>query len=336
MGQNNNAQRRWTSLPAVLSATLVCCILWGSAFPCIKIGYALFSVPSSDTASQMLFAGFRFTLAGVLVIAAGSLMERKWLRPAEKSAGNVVILAFLQTAGQYFFFYTGLAHASGVNASIIEGAGTFITILVAAFVFRTEHMTVRKTVGSLIGFAGVLMVEMRGSGALQFHFALNGEGCILLSAVLAAFSSSWIKRAGQNEDPTTLSGYQFLLGGILLTLYGWVRDGRLHIPGATWKGALLIIYMAFISAAAYTIWSILLKYNPVSRIAIFGFMNPVIGVLLSAVLLGETAQAFRVPALAALMLVSAGIIIVNYGGRPGKSDAGFTACRRNEINKKKE
>lgn len=77
---------------------------------------------------------------------------------------------------------------------------------------------------------------------------------------------------------------------------------------------LLLLYMALISAAAYTIWSNLLKYNPVSRVAVFGLMNPVIGVLLSALVLGEARQAFRLASLGALALVSAGIVIVNYRG----------------------
>ena len=69
--------------------------------------------------------------------------------------------------------------------------------------------------------------------------------------------------------------------------------------------------MAMISAVAYSLWGILLKYNPVSRIAVFGFMNPVFGVILSALLLGENNQAFSLYGLAALVLVSLGIFLVN-------------------------
>ena len=62
---------------AVWFFAMVCCFLWGSAFPCIKIGYALFGIDSADTASQILFAGLRFTLAGVLVVLFYSIMQRK-------------------------------------------------------------------------------------------------------------------------------------------------------------------------------------------------------------------------------------------------------------------
>ena len=64
---------------------------------------------------------------------------------------------------------------------------------------------------------------------------------------------------------------------------------------------------------AYSLWGILLKYNPVSRVTVFGFMNPVFGVLLSALLLGETDQASGILGLLSLLLVSVGIYVVNSG-----------------------
>ena len=73
----------------------------------------------------------------------------------------------------------------------------------------------------------------------------------------------------------------------------------------------LLIYMAMISAVAYTLWGILLKYNPVGKVAVFGFTNPIFGVILSAVFLGEKNQAFGVQGLVALVLVSVGIFMVN-------------------------
>ena len=84
-----------------------------------------------------------------------------------------------------------------------------------------------------------------------------------------------------------------------------------RVSGFTIPSSLLLLYMAMISAVAYSLWGILLKYNPVSRIAVFGFMNPVFGVILSALLLGENNHAFSLYGLAALVLVSLGIFLVN-------------------------
>ena len=77
------------------------------------------------------------------------------------------------------------------------------------------------------------------------------------------------------------------------------------------KGLLMLGYLAFISAMAYSLWAMLLKYNPVSKITVYGFMNPVFGVILSAFILGEAEQAFGIKSLGALILVCIGIYIVN-------------------------
>ncbi len=61
-----NKEKFMTNIWVVLVGALICCALWGSAFPCIKIGYSMMDIASSDTASQILYAGYRFTLAEFL------------------------------------------------------------------------------------------------------------------------------------------------------------------------------------------------------------------------------------------------------------------------------
>lgn len=112
-----------------------------------------------------------------------------------------------------------------------------------------------------------------------------------------------------------LAGWQFLVGGLVLTAIGFLMGGALS-PTAIIPAIALIIYMALISAIAYSLWSRLLAVNPVSRVSVFGFMNPVFGVLLSALLLGEGAGTSPVTVIVALLLVFGGIIIVN---RPKKA-----------------
>lgn len=70
-----------------------------------------------------------------------------------------------------------------------------------------------------------------------------------------------------------LSGWQFILGGAVMMIFGAAFGGK--ISGFTVKSTLLLIYLALISAVAYSLWSILLKYNPVSKVAVCGFMTPV-------------------------------------------------------------
>ncbi len=304
--------------PVVQTGALICCALWGSAFPCIKIGYELFHIEAADTPAQILFAGFRFTLAGILTILTGSLINRKLLIPkSAKTAGKIIRLSLLQTVIQYLFFYVGLAHTTGVKASVITGMNVFVAILVASLIFHQESLSSLKIAGCLTGFAGVILINLTGSG-LDSNMRFQGEGFIFLSAVAYALSSVFLKRYSETEHPVLLSGWQFFAGGIIMILCGLAMGGR---PGHfTPSGTGMLLYLALVSALAYSLWGILLKYNPVSRVTVFGFMNPVFGVLLSALLLGETGQASGVRSLLALVLVCTGICLVNTSSRQEPSD----------------
>ena len=291
----------------VVIVAVLCCLLWGSAFPCIKLGYQLFDIPSGDSSSQILFAGIRFTLAGILVILAGSMMQGKLLKPSKAAIPKVLKLCMFQTVLQYIFFYIGLAHITGVKGSIVNAVNVFFTILVSCLLFRLEKLDRQKLMGCIIGFAGVIIVNLGGEFDMSFTFL--GDGFLMISAFAYALSSVLIKIYGKDENPVMLSGYQFAAGGLIMILAGLAMGGRLNV--VTFQGILLLLYMAFISAGAYTLWSLLLKYNPVSKVAVFGFCTPIFGVILSAVILGESTS-FQLKTLIALMFVCVGIIIVNY------------------------
>lgn len=292
----------------VAIGAIISCALWGSAFPCIKIGYKLLNIAADDVSTQILFAGVRFTLAGVLSIVFESIIERRVLLPKKSSIGNILKLCMMQTVIQYLFFYVGLAHSSGVTGSIITGTNSLLTILIACFIFRQEKMTLPTMIGCVVGLAGVVAANL-GEGSIGTQMHLNGEGFVFIAALFYAISSIYLKKYSQQDDPVMLSGYQFLVGGLILSVLGFATGGRLS--GFTLQSSLLLLYLGFLSAMAYALWGILLKYNPVSRVAIYGFTNPVIGVLLSALLLGEGGQAFSAKNLLALLLVCTGIIVVN-------------------------
>lgn len=268
----------------------------------------MFEIEASDTASQILFAGVRFTLAGVLTVVIGSALGRHFLFPGQGSWHMVFKLCMFQTVIQYLLFYVGLAHTTGVKSSIIEAANVFVAILASSLVFHYEKLGSGKILGCIVGFAGVVLINLNGSG-LDTSMSFLGEGCILLSTVSYAFSSVLIKKYSRKENPVTLSGYQFMAGGIVMVIAGFLLGGHLH--GFRPASVSLLVYMAMISAVAYSLWGILLKYNPVGKVAVYGFMNPVCGVILSAVFLGEKNQAFTWKGLFSLILVCAGIFMVN-------------------------
>ena len=238
-------------------------------------------------------------------------MHKKPMIPKLREVPKVISLSLFQTILQYLFFYIGLANTSGVKSSVIEGMSVFVCILISSLIFRLEKLTWLKITGCVLGTAGIIVINLDSS--LLSGFNLTGDGFILISTVAYALSSVLIKRFSADTDTMMLSGWQFLFGGAVMTVIGLIAGGSLGIVGSPAPAMLMLLYLAFISACAYSIWSTLLKYNPVSKIAVFGFMNPVCGVLLSALLLGETQQAFRPEALIALVFISLGIFIVNKG-----------------------
>lgn len=292
----------------VCFSAMLCCALWGSAFPVIKSGYEILEIGSYDYASQILFAGIRFTFAGVFTVIFGSIISKKFLLPKKNSIVNIGVLSLFQTVLQYLFFYIGLAHTTGTKGSVINSTSVFFAVIISALVFKQEELNFKMALGCIIGFAGVVVINLNG-GEFGSGMTFLGEGFIILSSLSYAFSSTLIKKFSQRENPFVLSGYQFAFGGVLMIISGLLLGGRIN--GFTPKAVAVLLYLAFLSAVAYTLWGMLLKYNDVSKIAAYGFMTPVFGCLFSALILNESLSGSWIKTVISLIFVSTGIIIVN-------------------------
>ena len=303
-----NQRKTWiTDTRIVALLAFLSCVLWGSAFSAVKTGYALLGIRADAWADQLSFGGIRFAAAGIMAIGWGSIRQKKLLRPNRGSLKKICIISLFQTVLQYFCYYIGLAHTTGVKASVLVGMNVFTAILISSLLLRLEKLTARSIIGCTVGFLGIILINLDGlTGELRFHPL--GDGLILLCTVASGFSSAFMKKLCGGEDPVLLSGWQFLIGGLVLAGIGLAGGGT---PGHfTLPAFALLLYLAFVSAAAYSVWAMLLKYNPVSKVAVFGFMNPVCGVVISALVLHESGV-LRISFLTALLLVCAGIIIVN-------------------------
>lgn len=298
----------------VALCAIFCCVLWGSAFPCVKIGYELFHIDRGSVPSIMLFAGVRFALAGVLVIAFGSIQKRAFLLPKPRNIWRVLLVALFQTALQYTFFYIGLSRVSGVKSSVLNGLGVFFTILCACFVFRTEKFNLVKLAGCVLGFGGVILINLGGD--FTFTFSFTGEGFLILSGLSSAVAAGLVKIFSRHENTTALCGYQFLIGGVVLVIIGASFGGT--IPHISVGAAFMLLYLGFLSACAFTLQGFLLKYNPVSKVAVFKSTNPLFGAVFSAIILNESEQLLSVYTLIAIILVCLGIFIINKFGEPRK------------------
>lgn len=290
----------------ILLATL-CCLLWGSAYPAIKGGYALLGIERSDTAAQLVFAGWRFLLAGALLLVMAQLTGRRVWALAPVQWAQLGLLGLAQTALQYVFFYVGLANTTGVKGSILNATGTFFSVLLAHFLYANDRLSRRKALGCAVGFAGVMVVNLRGgTQGLDAGFTLLGEGFIVIAAFVLSAASIYGKRLSQRIDPMVMTGWQLGIGGLVLLLGGLAGGG--DIRGWSAGSLALLGYMAVLSAVAFTLWAALLKHNRVGQVTVFNFLIPVFGALLSALFLGEVVLEWR--NLAALVMVCGGIWLV--------------------------
>ena len=280
--------------------------MWGSAYPAIKIGYELFNIESSDIGGKLIFAGVRFFIAGIIVLLFEIINKKESLMLNKKSFKKVLTLGIIQTTLQYTFFYVGMAYVAGVRGSILNGTGTFFSIILAHFIYKNDSISFNKLLGCIIGFAGVVIINLNGSFFLGSDFTFKGEGCIILAALMFSVSSIYGKSITKEISPTITTGYQLALGGFILIIIGFVLGGRL--TGFTLKSTSLLIYMALISSVAFALWTELLKYNKVSTISIFNFLVPVFGSILSAIFLKE--NLFDIKVLISLILVCIGIFLV--------------------------
>ncbi len=236
-----------------------------------------------------------------------SIARRKLLLPKKENVGRIAFLSIFQTILQYTFFYIGLVNTSGVKGTVLSASNAFFCLLIASLIFRQEKLTFKEIFACILGFVGIILVNLNG---LDFTMNLLGDGFVIFSAISAATASVLVKRFGQHEDAVVLSGYQFLIGGVVLIAVGLVSGGVMTLASA--QGVLVLVYLAFLSALAFALWGVLLTYNPVSRVTIYHFMVPVFGVILSKLMLTEQSQVSTLNLLLTLLLVCAGIILLNF------------------------
>ncbi len=299
-----NRGNLFTWPPAVFFWALMCALLWGSAFPLVKTGFVMLDIQHS-TGGKLYFAAYRFLLAGIMIFT-GLIVSGKTIGLAHKrDYGAMVLTGLLQTTLQYTFFYIGLSNTTGVKASIIIGAGSFFLALFSHLWFKDDPITPRKSAGLVLGFVGILLVNLQGN-SLDFHMTLTGEGFILLTALSSTLALVVVKKTAVRVSPPLMSAYQLVTGAVALFLLALFFESP-AILVFTGPSLVLLLYLSFLSAAAFSLWYLLVQCNRLSSMAVYRFLIPVCAVLLSVALI--EAESLHWPALAALVLVCLGMLL---------------------------
>lgn len=292
---------------SVISIAIFCSLLWGSAFPVLKVSYQELQMVPEDTSAKIVFAGMRFLLAGLILLIGMLIVNRKALLVTKRQVLFLIIFGIIQTAIHYYFFYNGLANVSGMKGAILVSSGTFFTVILAHFFYRNDRLNLPKTIGLIAGFAGIIVANWGQS--FQLGFELKGEGFMILAALTGAVGTIMAKELAVGIHPFALTGWQLTFGSILMLAFGLpqMKSGAMEFTPLGWG---LLIYAALLSAIAFALWYSLLKYNKAGEISIYKFVTPVAGTILSAIFIPN--ENLNSLIMGALLLVAVGIVAINY------------------------
>ncbi|CAA6678044.1 MULTISPECIES: DMT family transporter [unclassified Lentimonas] len=261
---------------------ILCALLWGSAFPVIKNSYSQLHIESYG--EQLVFAGSRFALAGLLLLpfCRGSIIQK--IRKSPRLPLIAIILG--QTYFQYIFFYYGLSISSGTLAALLVGSGSFWWMVIAPLVLKTPAPTRLHWVlfaGCCIGIAFAAYTP--GSDFINVGLGATAFLCATLSGAIAA---TFMKRVAPISGARTTTAFSLAIGGILLLLTAapYWHSYFSHFNITT---LLVTAYLAFLSAAAFAIWNQLIEHYSVNVLSSFRFIIPLFGVIESVLFIpGET------------------------------------------------
>lgn len=292
-------------------AALIVCALWGSLFPCVKLGYSAFHIHGNDIPAIILFAGIRFSVSGIVLVLFSCIKDKRLNLPEKRSLASIFHVALASIILHYSFTYVALSIGEGSKSAIIKQVG-FLFLSCFAFLFdKEDKFSLTKLVSGVLGFAGIIVTNLDSTG---FTFGI-GDFLLILASLCSCLSMIISKKATKTINPVRLVAYSQLMGGIFLCVAGTVSGGRITY---TDRNAVLIFgYICFASITAYSMWNILIKYNKLSKLSIIKFTEPLFAVVFSGILLGESI--FKITYLAAFVIILAAILISNLKLRDGNT-----------------
>lgn len=295
---------------AVVFLAAIVSTLWGTLFPMIKIGYRVFEIDSANVASILLFAGLRFLICGIILVAAVSGKEKRVKLPDKNEFKAVFVVGMLTVVVHYAFTYTGLSLADSSKSSVLKQIG-FLVVPCIAFLFRKDDkFSIFKILAAVLGFMSVITINLDGMNLIF------GAGEILI--ILASFSSMFGQMASKNAydkyDPTYIVAYSQLFGGIVLVLAGLLFGGGIGV--VSWQSIGVLGYICFASITANILWNTLIKYNNMSKLAVLKAMDPLFASLFSAILLSE--NVLKPSYLISVLLIISAMMVSNYSDKKEK------------------
>lgn len=263
------------SLP-LFFCIIVCALLWGSAFPGLKFVFHKWGEMAFN--ERLIFAGIRFIIAGVLIflflwktnpVAKIKKANLKWL----------LLFTVTQTFFQYILFYTGLQLTNGVLASLISSTGSFWWVLLTPIFHKTPYPNYKRWILLIVAGIGIFIaIGLPEEGASNPWI---GSSILLMSTLTGILAILCLRPLKETLDPVTSTGFSLLAGGIALFICG--SSALPSIPIFFEPSILIVIlYLAFVSATAFSLWNSLVENYSANVLAGYRFLIPLAGMILSS------------------------------------------------------
>lgn len=292
---NQTGERKINSL---IMALLVM-FLWGSLFPTVKLGYQAYGIQAIG--DLLLFAGVRFTICGVAICLFSGIRQKENFRPVKGAMGPILLSGLFAIILHYACTYTALNLTDSSKTAILKQVGALFYICFSALFFKEDKLTVRKLLGAVLGFAGIIAINLSSVGVV-FQ---TGDALIIAASFCSVFANIISKKVFKRVEPITATGVSQLFGGVVLLAAGLAMGGQMSFTAD--RSALILLYICLASTFGYCIWFTIVKNGELSKLFIIKFAEPVFASVCGAVLLGE--NIFRIQYLAAFVLIALGICI---------------------------
>ena len=287
----------------IVVAMLILYVVWGSTYLGIRIAI--------ETIPPFAMASIRFFIAGSVLFAVTLLRERRSFAPPTRREwrDTFIVAGFLLGGGMGMVAWGEQTVPSGIAALIIALMPLWVAVI--GRVFLGEHLPRAAVIGILVGLVGVaILVVPAGVGANQFDPA--GVAALMLSPILWATGSLFAAhRAQLPRRPLLATGMQMVAGGIILggMAAATGEPARFDVPAISAESLAALAYLTVIgSLVAFTAYGWLLRVAPLPLIATYAYVNPIVAVILGALIVSEEVTARTLVAGAVIVFAVALII----------------------------
>ncbi len=245
---------------------------WGACFVGIRLGLA--------DAPLLWFAALRALLAGVALLGVAAVSRRP--APPRSAWLGIGALAVVNVAIAFGAMFAGTVGVASGVAAVLANAQPLLIVLPAWWLYQ-ERPRPRTLIALLIGFLGLAITAAPGG--------LGGGALMSIGAAVAITIGTLLARRLGRVDVVMLSGWQFLIGGILLAGWAAVTEGA---PDIHWRPQFIaaLAFLALIgTAATYLIWFSELQHAPLVSLSAWTLLTPVFGIGFGWLLLGDRMSA---------------------------------------------